>query len=104
MESVPRRLPRAAFRARPRLALEMAVVTAGREVGGLAEALWRVEQTASFLNMSLSWVYKAAAVGSLPSIRIGSSLRFEPEQVRRFARGELRTTVVRRSQVVSVIK
>lgn len=68
------------------------------------EGLWRVEDTARFLNMSLSWVYKESAVGSLPSIRIGASLRFEPEQIRRFARGELRTTVVRRSQVVSIIK
>jgi predicted DNA-binding transcriptional regulator AlpA len=72
--------------------------------GGRDEALWRVEQTARFLSLSPSWVYKAAAVGVLPSIRIGAALRFDPEEIRRFVRGELTTKVLRRSQGVSRTK
>jgi excisionase family DNA binding protein len=68
------------------------------------EALWRVEDVAKFLSLSESWVYKSAADGSLPSVRIGAALRFDPEQIRKFAKGELTTTVVRRSKVVSRAK
>lgn len=64
------------------------------------ERLWRVEDVAHYLNLSESWVYKEAALGTLPSIRIGAALRFEPDEIRRFARGELTTTVVRRSRLV----
>lgn len=64
------------------------------------ERLWRVEDVAHYLSLSESWVYKEAALGTLPSIRIGAALRFDPDEIRRFARGELTTTVVRRSRVV----
>ena len=69
-----------------------------------SEPLWRVEDVAKFLNLSESWVYKAAADGSLPSIRIGAVLSFDPDEIRRFARGELTTTVLRRSKVVTRIR
>lgn len=68
------------------------------------DPLWRVVDVARYLNMSESWVHKAAADGSLPSVRLGASLRFDPEEIRRFVRGELTTTVVRRSRVVTRTK
>ena len=62
------------------------------------EPLWNVADVAAYLCMSQSFVYKAAAAGSIPCLRIASSLRFDPEKVRAFARGELEGTVVRLSR------
>lgn len=52
--------------------------------------LWCAEDVASFLQVSRSWVYGKAESGLLPVIRMpGSSLlRFEPEVIRAYARGE----------------
>ena len=49
------------------------------------ERLWKVKETAGYLGVSTSWVYHHAANGTLPAIRFGGHLRFEPGQVRRFA-------------------
>ncbi len=43
--------------------------------------LWSADDVAAYLRTSRSWVYKAAADGTLPSIRIGSVLRFLPASV-----------------------
>ena len=52
--------------------------------------LWNPTDVATFLQVSRSWVYQKAEAGLLPVIRLpGSSLlRFEPDLVRAFARGE----------------
>jgi hypothetical protein len=42
------------------------------------------------LKVSRSWVYQQSEAGILPYLRIGSLLRFEPDVIRRFARGEVR--------------
>lgn len=52
------------------------------------EALWTAEDVAAYLQASRSWVYQKAESGVLPSVRICGLLRFEPETVRAFARGE----------------
>jgi len=52
------------------------------------DRLWTVPDVARFLSMSTSWVSKRAADGTLPTLRIGRAVRFEPEAVRSFARGE----------------
>jgi excisionase family DNA binding protein len=51
-----------------------------------AESQWKVKEAAKFLSCSTSWIYKAAAKGLIPCIRIGAMLRFDPEQLRAFAR------------------
>jgi excisionase family DNA binding protein len=51
-----------------------------------AESQWKVKEAAEFLSCSTSWIYKAAAKGLIPCIRIGAMLRFDPEQLRAFAR------------------
>ena len=51
-------------------------------------ALRGVAWVAEFLNVSKSWVYQAAASGTLPSIRVGAALRFDPEAIRAWLRGE----------------
>ena len=46
------------------------------------DALWDVHDVAGFLKLSASWVFKRAADGTLPTLRIGRSLRFNPEAIR----------------------
>ncbi|HVZ70961.1 MAG TPA: helix-turn-helix domain-containing protein [Polyangia bacterium] len=57
---------------------------------GGRSGLWNPADVAAFLQVSRSWVYQKAEAGLLPVIRLpGSSLlRFEPEAIRAFARGE----------------
>lgn len=52
------------------------------------ENLWNVSDVSNYLKASKSWVYMKAEAGTLPSLRIGGLLRFEPEAVRAFARGD----------------
>ncbi len=53
-----------------------------------AEELWTVAETAAFLKCSKSKVYQHAAAGKLPCFHVGGQLRFEPQAVRQWARGE----------------
>lgn len=53
------------------------------------EPLWTWREVADYLRASRSWVYKAAEAGTLPSLRIGGLLRFDPAAVKAFARGEV---------------
>jgi excisionase family DNA binding protein len=55
---------------------------------GGPEALWAATDVAKYLNVSRSWVYQRAEAGELPSLRMGGLLRFDPEAVRSYARGE----------------
>ncbi len=52
------------------------------------ESLWNAKDVARFLKVSRSWVYQKAEAGVLPYLRIGGLVRFEPETVRAWARGE----------------
>jgi predicted DNA-binding transcriptional regulator AlpA len=60
---------------------------------GLSEALgpeplWTAKDVATFLRVSRSWVYHRAEAGDLPCLQIGGLVRFEPERIRAYARGE----------------
>jgi excisionase family DNA binding protein len=50
--------------------------------------LWSASDVARYLKSSRSWVYHRAERGELPCLRIGGLLRFDPEMIRAFARGE----------------
>lgn len=52
------------------------------------DPLWDARDVARYLKKSVSWVYHAAAADEVPCRRIGGSLRFAPEEIRAFARGE----------------
>lgn len=52
------------------------------------QALRGVAWVAEFLNVSRSWVYQASAAGTLPCIRVGAALRFDPDVIRAWLRGE----------------
>jgi excisionase family DNA binding protein len=53
-----------------------------------AEPLWTAKDVANFLRVSRSWVYHRAEAGDLPYLQIGGLVRFEPERIRAYARGE----------------
>jgi len=55
------------------------------------QTLWDVQDVASYLKASVSWVYKAAEKGDLPCVRIGGLLRFDARAVRAFALGRTST-------------
>ena len=52
------------------------------------DRLWDANNVAQYLKVSRSWVYHHAEDGTLPCLRIGGLLRFEPSSIRAFARGE----------------
>lgn len=60
-----------------------------------AKALKDVAWVAAFLGVSKSWVYQATASGTLPCIRIGAAVRFDPEVIRAWVRGEMSAPSVR---------
>jgi len=64
--------------------------TASEVISGEPEGLWTPQQVANYLKVSRSWVYQKAEAGLIPVIRMpGSSLlRFKPDAIRAFARGE----------------
>ena len=64
-----------------------------KSLPAIDETLWDALDVARYCKTSRSWVYQQAESGRLPHLRIGGLLRFDPERVRAFARGE--TTVVR---------
>lgn len=49
-----------------------------------SQPLWDVKDVARFLGASTSWVYKAAERNTIPAVRIGTMLRFEPKAIRDF--------------------
>jgi excisionase family DNA binding protein len=56
------------------------------------ERMWTAKDVAAFLRCSQSWVYGRAESGEIPCLRIGGLLRFDPETVRKFSRGEIANT------------
>jgi excisionase family DNA binding protein len=55
-----------------------------------SDVLWDVAMACKFLNVSSSWLYHRAAAGKIPCIRVGHNLRFDPEALRAWVRGERR--------------
>jgi|SRR6516225_1889603 hypothetical protein len=68
-----------------------------RQTQKTRSGLWNPSDVATFLQVSRSWVYHKAEAGLLPVIRLpGSSLlRFDPDVVRAFARGEWKPAAAR---------
>ena len=52
------------------------------------EELWTTREVANLLKASTSWVYKASEAGTLPCIRIGAMLRFDPRAIRAWLSGQ----------------
>ena len=50
----------------------------------IPEPLWTVREAAAFLRLGRNTVYEWAASGKLPSLRLGSRVRFLPSALRRW--------------------
>jgi len=68
---------------------------ADHEIAVSPEPLWDVSDVSRFLRVSKSWVYQASASGTLPCVRIGALLRFDPVALKAWVKGEVSGTVVR---------
>lgn len=49
------------------------------------DRLWTVNETAKFLHVSPSWVYRAVERGEIPSFKLGGLVRFRPQTIREYA-------------------
>lgn len=49
------------------------------------DSLWTVKAVATYLNCSVSKVYKLAEAGGIPCFHVGALLRFHPRTVREWA-------------------
>jgi excisionase family DNA binding protein len=58
------------------------------------EPLWTVAEVAAFLKVSRSFVYQACAAKTIPHVRVGTALRFDPVVLRAWVRGEHAVTKV----------
>ena len=58
------------------------------ELHRLTRGLWSAQDVAHFLGVHRNWVYLQAEAGSLPCVRIGGLVRFDPEIIRAIGRGE----------------
>jgi len=69
-------------------ALEALAAALGEQTGeqprDALDDLLNVRQTAELLGMSDSWVYRAVEEGRLPSVRLGSRVRFRRDDIAAF--------------------
>jgi excisionase family DNA binding protein len=49
------------------------------------ESLWTVQETARYLQMSKSWVYRRTEAGEIPHAKLGGVIRYSPARVREYA-------------------
>jgi excisionase family DNA binding protein len=68
------------------------------ELQRLTRGLWSAQDVARFLGVHRNWVYLQAEAGSLPCVRVGGLVRFDPEVIRAIGRGEQ----VRGGRVIAV--
>ena len=58
------------------------------------DELWDATGVARYLKVSRSWVYQKTEEGTLPCLRVGGLIRFDPVAVRAFARRDTRSSKV----------
>jgi excisionase family DNA binding protein len=58
------------------------------------DKLYKVEEVAKLLNVSISCIYKKAEIGELVSIKIGSALRFSEQNIADFLKKNNREKVL----------
>lgn len=52
------------------------------------DRLWTVKDVAYYLCKGRTWVYNQVAENRIPFRRVGGELRFEPDAIKRWFRGE----------------
>jgi excisionase family DNA binding protein len=53
------------------------------------ESLWDAQDVAAYLKVSRSWVYKAAEEATIPCVRVGANLRFDPAVIRAWVKDQV---------------
>ena len=53
-----------------------------------SDDLWDANDVARYMKVSRSWVYHQAEAGTLPHLRVGALLRFDPDAVKAFVHGQ----------------
>ena len=48
--------------------------------------VWTAEDVAERLKMSISWVRKRTADGTLPHVRFGAAVRYTPSEITEYAK------------------
>ncbi len=64
-----------------------AVAETGRQRAASAaapatEPLWTVKDVAAFTGLSVRWVHERTRRGEIPCYRLGTALRFDPQEIR----------------------
>ena len=62
-------------------------------VEGKREAL-RVAEVAQILDVSIKKIYRMAAKGQIPSLKIASSIRFDPQDIAVWLRNQSSTSLI----------
>lgn len=65
------------------------------------EELLTVADVMRLLKVKRTWVYEHAKAGDLPHVRLGTTLRFEPEQLREWVKRNRNTAPV--AQVLPIV-
>ena len=58
------------------------------------DRLWTVKDVMHFCVASRAWVYLQAQSGRLPSLKVCGLLRFDPDAVRAFVKGDVQPKVL----------
>jgi excisionase family DNA binding protein len=53
------------------------------------DRLWKVRDVCRYLQKGRTWIYSEVAAERIPFLRIGGELRFDPADIKAWARGEL---------------
>lgn len=64
---------------------QLSTARAGPEVSGVGR-LMDVRELSQALNVPVSWLYQRTRLGTIPCIRIGKYVRFDPQEVIGFLR------------------
>ena len=59
-----------------------------RKTNPPSESLWDSNDVAAYIKASRSWVYMQAQAGRLPHFKVCGFVRFDPEVIRAWVRGE----------------
>ncbi len=67
-----------------RLRPALGVASSPVGVSGDPQPLWTVEDLCRFLSVSKRWVHERTRRNAIPCYRLGTALRFNPEEIRRW--------------------
>lgn len=58
------------------------LMTNSAQTAPALKRLWTVKDVADFTGLSVRWVHERTRRGEIPCYRLGTALRFDPEEIR----------------------